>query len=218
MKLLIFDTETTGLPKTREPASKASNNWPHMVSIAWTVIDSDNNYQACAASESYIVKPQWVIPEDSTKIHGITQAKAEAEGIPLSTIIEKFLAVDHDMMVAHNMNFDYNVLVNAILWDLKLNVLPDFKPRFCSMENMKNVMKIPYANGRGFKPPKLTELYTYAVKKSFEPGLTHSAQYDTWLLADIIKNCKYLQEAIGLRIPIDPNPNAAKKARTTLVL
>jgi DNA polymerase III epsilon subunit-like protein len=218
MKILIFDTETTGLPKSREPAIKGENNWPHMVSIAWTVIDSDRDYKPCAQSESYIVKPRWTIPEDSTKIHGITQEQAETEGFPLSTIMEKFLAVEHDIMVAHNMNFDYNVLVNAILWDLKLVVLPDFKPTFCSMEAMKNIMKIPAANGRGFKSPKLTELYTYAVKRPFDSGLTHSAQYDTWLLADIIKHSTYLQEAISLSAPYDPNPNAPKKARTTLIL
>jgi DNA polymerase III epsilon subunit-like protein len=218
MKLLIFDTETTGLPKTREPAIKGSDNWPHLVSIAWTVIDSNNNYECCALSESYIVKPQWSIPEDSTKIHGITQAKAEAEGIPLSTIISKFLAIEHDIMIAHNMNFDYNVLVNAIMWDLKLTVLPDFKPKFCSMEAMKNIMQIPYANGRGYKPPKLTELYTYVVKKPFDSGKTHSAQYDTWLLADIIKNSKLLQSMMGLNAVPVPNPNASKKARTTLIL
>jgi DNA polymerase III epsilon subunit-like protein len=218
MKLLIFDTETTGLPKTRELAIKGSDNWPHLVSIAWTVIDSNNNYEPCGLSESYIVKPQWTIPADSTKIHGITQAKAEAEGIPLSTIISKFLAIEHDMMVAHNMNFDYNVLVNAIMWDLKLTVLPDFKPKFCSMEAMKNIMRIPYANGRGYKPPKLTELYTYVVKKPFDSGLTHSAQYDTWLLASIIKNSSLLQSMMGLTATPDPNPNASKKARTTLII
>jgi hypothetical protein len=218
MKLLIFDTETTGLPKTREPAIKGPDNWPHLVSIAWTVIDSDKNYEPCALSESYIVKPQWTIPEDSTKIHGITQAKAEAEGIPLSTIISRFLAIEHDMMIAHNMNFDYNVLVNAIMWDLKLTVLPDFKPKFCTMDAMKNIMQIPYANGRGYKPPKLTELYTYAVKKPFDSGLTHSAQYDTWLLADIIKSSTVLQSMMGLTATPDPNPNAGKKARTTLIL
>jgi hypothetical protein len=218
MKLLIFDTETTGLPKTREPAIKGSDNWPHLVSIAWTVIDSDKNYECCALSESYIVKPQWTIPADSTAIHGITQAKAEAEGIPLSTIISKFLAIEHDIMIAHNMNFDYNVLVNAIVWDLKINILPDFKPKFCSMEAMKNIMQIPYANGRGYKPPKLTELYTYVVNKPFDSGKTHSAQYDTWLLADIIKNSKLLQSMMGLTAVPDPNPNASKKARTTLIL
>ena len=217
MKLLIFDTETTGLPKTREPASKGADNWPHMVSIAWTVIDSDNDY-ATVSSESFIVKPKWTIPEDSIKIHGITQARAEAEGTPLSVIIEKFSSIEHDIMIAHNMNFDYNVLVNAILWDLKIKVLPDFKPKFCTMEIMKNIMQIPYANGRGFKPPKLTELYTYVVKKPFDSGLTHSANYDTWLLAEIVKGSSYLQKVIGLTAVPDSNSNATKKARTTLVL
>uniref|UniRef100_A0A6C0B0K8 Exonuclease domain-containing protein n=1 Tax=viral metagenome TaxID=1070528 RepID=A0A6C0B0K8_9ZZZZ len=216
MKLLIFDTETTGLPKSREPAIKASNNWPHLVSIAWTVIDTSDNFKTIS-SESHIVKPEWNIPADSTAIHGITQAKAEAEGVPLSTVIQKFFAVEHDMMLAHNMNFDYNVLVNAIMWDLKLGTIPDFKPKFCSMEAMKNVMQIPYANGRGFKPPKLTELYTYVVKKPFDSGLTHSAQYDTELLVDIIKNSNELQIMMGLITRPDNNPNASKKARTLII-
>jgi DNA polymerase III epsilon subunit-like protein len=216
MKLLIFDTETTGLPKTREPATKAPDNWPHMVSIAWTIIDSKD--YSTISSESYIVKPQWTIPEDSTKIHGITQARAEADGIPLSVIIEKFSSIDHDIMIAHNMNFDYNVLVNAILWDLNIKVLPEFKPRFCTMELMKNIVQIPYANGRGFKPPKLTELYTYVVKKPFDSGNTHNAEYDTWLLAEIVKSSSYLQKVMGLTAVPDSNSNASKKARITLIL
>ena len=216
MKLLIFDTETTGLPKSREPASKGPDNWPHLVSIAWTVIDTTN--YSTITSESYIVKPQWIIPEDSIKIHGITQARAEAEGIPLSVIIEKFSSVEHDKMVAHNMNFDYNVLVNAILWDLKIRVLPDFKPKFCTMEAMKNIMNLQYANGRGIKPPKLTELYTYVVKKPFDSSMTHSAQYDTMLLVEIIKASETIQALMGLTAKDDIQTNATKKARTTLIV
>jgi hypothetical protein len=85
------------------------------------------------------------------------------------------------------------------------------------MEAMKNVMQIPYANGRGFKPPKLTELYTYVVKKPFDSGLTHSAQYDTELLVDIIKNSNELQIMMGLITRPDNNPNASKKARTLII-
>lgn len=216
MKLLIFDTETTGLPKSREPAIKGANNWPHMVSIAWMVVDTDG-YNTLS-SESYIVKPQWEIPADSTKIHGITQAKAEAEGVPLSTIIQKFLAVEHDIMVAHNMNFDYNVLVNAIMWDLKLATLPDMKKAFCTMEAMKNIMQIPYANGRGYKPPKLTEMYTYIVKKPIETGNLHNAMYDTQLLAESIKTSYILQTMMGLTASLPVESNANKKARTTLII
>jgi DNA polymerase III epsilon subunit-like protein len=217
MKLLIFDTETTGLPKSREQAIKGANNWPHMVSIAWMVIDTDNNYNTISA-ESHIVKPEWNIPADSTAIHGITQEKALAEGTPLSTVIGRFLAVEHDMMVAHNIDFDYNVLVNAIMWDLKLGTIPDFKRRFCTMEPMRNVMRLPFANGRGFKPPKLSELYEYVMKKpAIKPNL-HSAQYDTQILAEIVKNSPYLQSLMGLTGKDDIQSNASKKARTTLII
>jgi DNA polymerase III epsilon subunit-like protein len=217
MKLLIFDTETTGLPKSREQAIKGADNWPHVVSIAWMVIDTNNNYNTISA-ESHIVKPEWNIPADSTAIHGITQEKALAEGTPLSTVIGRFLAVEHDMMVAHNIDFDYNVLVNAIMWDLKLGTIPDFKRRFCTMEPMRNVMRLPFANGRGFKPPKLSELYEYVMKKpAIKPNL-HSAQYDTQILAEIVKNSPYLQSLMGLTDKSDIQPNASKKARTTFII
>lgn len=212
MKLLIFDTETTGLPKTREPAFKGENNWPHMVSIAWTVIDSDMKE---LRSEYHIVKPRWTIPEDSIAIHGITQEKAEAEGKPLSTIMQLFLETEHDKMVAHNMNFDYNVLVNAFLWDLKM-VTPDFKPRYCTMEFMRSIMRLPAANNRGYKNPKLSELYEYVMKKKPE-GTLHNAQTDTRLLTDIIKNSSLLQKMIGLSDELTIFPNAAKKARVLIL-
>ena len=44
MKLCIFDTETTGLPKDRnKQAIKEPNNWPHIVSISWVILDVDTN-------------------------------------------------------------------------------------------------------------------------------------------------------------------------------
>lgn len=216
MKLLIFDTETTGLPKSRESAIKGPNNWPHLVSIAWTLVDT-SNFEPII-SESFIIKPQWVIPADSTAIHGISQEKANADGLPLSTVIDKFLEIPHDMMIAHNMEFDYNVLVNAILWDLKIGTLPDFKRKFCTMESMRNIMQIPFANGRGFKSPKLTELYAYIVNKPIQEQRLHDARYDTILLAEIVKMSPMIQRMIGLGDKPDVNTNASKKARTTLIL
>jgi len=214
MKLLIFDTETTGLPKSREPAIKGANNWPHLVSIAWVVVENDKILK----SEYHIVRPLWDIPEDSTKIHGITKDKALAEGIPLSEVMTKFLEEPHDKLIAHNISFDYNVIVNAILWDLKLVVLPDFKPMFCTMEATRNIMRIPFANGRGYKPPKLSELYAFILKKQAEPLQLHNSLYDTQLLAEIVINSSFLKSMMGLPISGNDNPNAAKKARTTLIL
>jgi DNA polymerase III epsilon subunit-like protein len=167
-------------------------------------------------SEYHIVKPQWKIPEDSVAIHGITQEKAEAEGKPLSTIIGLFLDTEHDKMVAHNMNFDYNVLVHAILWDLCMPTLPHLKPRYCTMEFMRSIMRLPTANDRGYKNPKLSELYEYVMKKKPE-GTLHNAQTDTRLLAEIIKNSSLLQKMIDLSDEPIILPNAAKKARVLII-
>ena len=68
MKLLIFDTETTGLPKNRQPAERGPDNWPHIVSISWIVLDTDTNKEV--KRRSYIIQPNgWHIPEESVRIH-----------------------------------------------------------------------------------------------------------------------------------------------------
>jgi len=182
--------------------------------MAWVVVENDKIIK----SEYHVVRPLWDIPADSVKIHGITKEKALAEGSPLSTVIQKFLEEPHDVLVAHNMNFDYNVLINAIMWDLKLVVPPDFKPKFCTMEAMRNIMCLPFANGRGFKPPKLSELYQYVMNKPAQSQQLHNSLYDTQVLAEIIINSLVLRSMIGLPVPGDDNPNASKKVRTTLIL
>jgi len=68
MRLIIFDTETTGLPKTRDSAFKGPDNWPHLVSISWVILDTDEN--TIQKQRDYIIYPDsWVIPQESTKIH-----------------------------------------------------------------------------------------------------------------------------------------------------
>jgi len=213
MKLLIFDTETTGLPKSREPAIRGPDNWPHLVSIAWVIVENDKILK----TDYHIIKPEWNIPEDSIKIHGITNEKARADGEPLAEVLKKFFAEEHDVLVAHNIEFDYNVLVNAALWDVRMNY-PVFKRRFCTMTSMTNVMKLPAANGRGFKPPKLVELYAYTTQKQAQPHQLHNSLYDTQLLAEIVIASPVLKSMIGLPTGNDDNPNGNKKARHTLII
>jgi DNA polymerase-3 subunit alpha len=201
------------LPKSRELATHGPNNWPHLVSIAWVIVENDKILK----TDYHIVKPEWNIPEDSTKIHGITNEKAHADGEPLIEVLRKFFSEEHDVLVAHNMNFDYNVLVNAVLWDARMKY-PLFKRMFCTMDSMTNVMKLPAANGRGFKPPKLVELYAYTTQKQPQINQLHNSLYDTQLLAESIIASSVLKSMISLHIPSDGNPNVYKKARHTLII
>jgi len=213
MRLLIFDTETTGLPKTREPAIKYPDNWPHLVSIAWVVVENDKILK----SEYHIIRPQWEIPADSVKIHGITHEKAMAEGEHLSDVMLKFIEEPHDIMIAHNMNFDFNVLMNAIMWDLQMSAYPEFKKRFCTMEASRNMLKIPFANGRGYKSPKLTELYEFVMKKKPVENSLHNSLYDAQLLGEIVINSAQIRTMMGLVvIPINTS-NAYQKGNTLVI-
>lgn len=185
MRLLLFDTETTGLPKSRRIAKQGPNNWPHLVSIAWIVLDDDR-----VVEEKYrIVKPKrWIIPEDSTKIHGITQEKAMSEGIPLETVIQEFLEIKADCLVAHNLEFDLNVLENAILWDLQMNPPTySFKMYYCTMESCRNYCRLPSKfNPNSYKCPKLSELYTKVTNQLPSQNQLHNSLYDTILLKEIV--------------------------------
>ena len=39
MKILVFDIETTGLPKDMKGDIKDSSNWPDIVQLSWLVYD-----------------------------------------------------------------------------------------------------------------------------------------------------------------------------------
>ena len=43
MKVIVFDTETTGLPKKWNASITDKDNWPHIVQFSWILYDIDNN-------------------------------------------------------------------------------------------------------------------------------------------------------------------------------
>ena len=198
MKLLIFDTETTGLPRSKLPSHVEPNNWPHIVSISWVILDSETN--KVEKERSYIIKPaNWVIPEDSIKIHGITQEKANAKGEDLGKIMGEFLAENYDTLVAHNLDFDYNVLHNAIQWDLELPFRSLYKNMKCTMELSRDICKLK-GNFRSYKSPKLSELYEYTFKKSPQTTSLHNSMYDVQILTEVIQNCDELRLKMNLPV------------------
>ena len=66
---LIFDTETTGLPKRWDAPISDLDNWPRCIQIAWQLHDNLGN---CIEHQDYLVQPEgFNIPYDAEKIHGI---------------------------------------------------------------------------------------------------------------------------------------------------
>ena len=59
---LIFDTETTGLPKNWRAPISDTENWPRCVQLAWQVHDEIGNL---IESKSYIIKPDNLLISNS---------------------------------------------------------------------------------------------------------------------------------------------------------
>jgi DNA polymerase III epsilon subunit-like protein len=223
MKLLILDTETTGLPRKMVSALTQAENWPHIVSISWIVMESDTN--KVLEKKTYIIKPNgWIIPQESINIHGITQDFAEKYGADLGDIMKGFLEIDYDMMIAHNLNFDENVIVNAIRWDTNR---PDFtgfqKLKGCTMNLGRNICKLPFTYTtpfkRGYKSPKLSELYEYVFHEKPDTSSLHGSAYDTKILCECIVASPELRQALGLVPATALNTNEGNKgSATTLYL
>lgn len=200
MRVCIFDTETTGLPKTRDPACKGPNNWPHLVSISWVILDSVTN--KIEKKRYSLIKPMgWDIPEESIKIHGITYQKAYTYGKDLHLIMMEFLSEVYDVLVAHNIEFDFNVIYNAIRWDLNIEFSSLYRPMYCTMEISKPICKIRSMYGT-YKSPKLVELYEFVTNKKPVANSLHNSLYDTMLLTEIIQ----ASDAIRSKMNLPPKP------------
>lgn len=87
---IFFDTETTGIPNWKEPSEHPDQ--PHIVQLAAELVDLDT--QEVLDSMDVIVKPDgWIISEEMTAIHGITNEHALEVGIPEELALDMLLAM-----------------------------------------------------------------------------------------------------------------------------
>ena len=165
MKILVFDTETTGLPETRNTSILETEKWPYIVQISWILYDSDIN--EIVAVIDYIIKCEIPIPEESVKIHGISNRRAALKGISIEKAMDHFDSdlKKADLVVGHNISFDKRVyMVEAIRRRRKqyFTVSGVRKPECCTMKKFKNYCNIQKTNNKGetyVKYPTLSELY-----------------------------------------------------------
>ena len=79
---LIFDTETTGLPRNYNAPITDTDNWPRAVQIAWQLHDDMGEL---IEHHDYLIRPDgFDIPYDAEKVHGISTALAEAKCVPIA--------------------------------------------------------------------------------------------------------------------------------------
>lgn len=169
--MLFVDVETTGLCRSKKATYRDIHNWPRIVSIAWAVHDTTG-----AIKESYtsIIKPDgFVIPADSSRIHGITTEKASTEGKRLGSVLKQLVAAVNkhkpSLMVAHNMAFDRPIILAEMLRSKMNSSIPTVEdlPTYCTMLNTISYCAIPTRWGQ-YKFPTLAELHKKLFNAPFQ--------------------------------------------------
>ena len=178
MRTLVFDTETTGLPKTQIISPTTLHLWPHVVQFSYVIFDTDSN-KIVKIKDCIIKVPDDVtITEENSKIHGITNEISLLKGVSLIPVLEEFFADLNtvDNIVGHNVSFDINVvkveLNRMISYSLDvyevakhyecLTTLNTSTNIYCTMQETIDFCNIEMKDkfGRPYKKfPKLVELY-----------------------------------------------------------
>lgn len=171
---LIFDTETTGLPRDYNASITDTDNWPRMVQLAWQLHDAEGQLLDV---QNFIVQPEgYTIPFNAVKVHKISTERAQAEGMPLEFVLARFneAMARCTFIAGHNISFDINVVgcelvrkaMDSPLGSLTAIDTKDASTEFCAL---------PGGKGK-YKWPTLTELHQKLFGESF--GEAHNASAD----------------------------------------
>jgi DNA polymerase-3 subunit alpha len=173
---LIFDTETTGLPKNWNAPITDTDNWPRCVQIAWQLHDK---YGELIEQQDYLIKPEgYNIPFDAEKIHGISTQLAEEKGEDLEKVLYLFNEAlsKSKFVVGQNVNFDLNIMGCEFIRtgiETNLDKLPILDT--CT-EVTASLCELPGGRYGKFKLPTLTELHQHLFNTPFSEA--HNATAD----------------------------------------
>ena len=172
---LIFDTETTGLPRDYNAPISDLDNWPRLVQLSWQLHNADGSLRS---AHDYIVKPEgFTIPFNSEKVHGISTQRALAEGHALGEVLTKF---NEDLQytqqtIGHNVDFDLNVtgaeFLRAEIETSLLNI-----EKVDTKDASTDYCKIPGGRGGKYKWPTLSELHEKLFGVPFDGA--HNSAFD----------------------------------------
>ena len=174
MRILVFDTETTGIiPRNDTNTPILDKQFPHIVQLSFIVYESLT--KTLVESYDFIIDTakHTNIPEETIKVHGISNEKSIKEGVPIKVALQAFINELYccDYLVAHNLNFD----LTMIKYELKRMQIDSDKilkndklkrvEHYCTMNKGKWLCKIEKISEKTgntyYKSPKQYELHQH---------------------------------------------------------
>lgn len=177
MNAIVFDTETNGTPKNYRAKMSDLWNWPRVTQLAWQKINVFTG--ELLNQHSQIIYPDgWTIPtpEELRKKgsknpnffveNNMSTERCLAEGKPLAGVLDLLIKDmnDSDILAAHNLDFDNNV-VGAEMIRLKKRA-NKVLTKICTMQASTQYCQLP--GQYGYKWPKLEELHMVLFNYAFD--------------------------------------------------
>ena len=208
MLVLVFDTETTGLPKSKIINKDVLHLWPYIVQFSYIIFDTE--LKTLIKIKDYIIRvPDFItISEEVSRIHGITNDISLSKGVNIVDVLNEFFAdlsiVDY--IVGHNVSFDLNMIraeLNRLIvnanndeelseFQTHLTTINASKNIYCTMKESISLCAIETKDkfGRSYnKFPKLIELYQKLF--SITPNNLHNSLNDVIVCLRCFMKLKY---------------------------
>lgn len=213
MKIAVFDTETTGLPKSKILNELTLHLWPYIVQFSYLIYDTELKKITKKVDLVIRIPENINISDEVSDIHGITnfisqnsQYKIEDALIHFS---KDYLNYNIDLIVGHNLSFDINMLKIELMREINnqkktndkrifsqlLENLNDMKPDsqelYCTMQKSIELCNLKTTSKYGkeyVKFPKLNELHMKLFNSS--PKNLHNSLNDVL----ICLRCYYMLE------------------------
>jgi DNA polymerase III epsilon subunit-like protein len=206
MKIIVFDTETTGLPETKIISPDTVDKWPTIVQFSYLIYDTIDNY--IINMNDFIVKvpDNIIISEESSNIHKITNEISTEQGIKIEEVLFKFFKdlENIDKIIGHNINFDINMIKVELLRIIYRNYefnkvfkgmlfkITNFKNINCTLQDSINLCNIEAKDKCGktyLKFPKLVELHEKLFNS--KPNNLHDSLIDILVTLRCFMKMKY---------------------------
>jgi DNA polymerase III epsilon subunit-like protein len=191
MKVLVFDTETSGLP--------SPTNTPTIVQFSYVKFDMETGTIEKEVNHIIQQPSGFVIPQESINIHHVTNERCATEGVNILGVLNDFFAdvVDCEKIIGHNVSFDIDRVASVLNkmthsrqpeevrreYQQKMKYLSNtMVPKlYCTMQSSIELCNLVKTNAKGKsykKYPKLVELY----QKLFDttPAGLHNSLVDVY--------------------------------------
>lgn len=166
---LVIDTETTGLPKSRQDASPDNiSSWNQCRVLSLAIVKYSSRGRELDHFYELVYPDTFQVA--ATEIHGITENDAKTKGKPFNDVYAALIehAKKCPVIIGHNLKFDMDVIMSEA-YRRGLDVTP--------LLHVRRICTLDLAKKRFMRPMKLTVLYKELTGKDLEGA--HNALCDT---------------------------------------